>query len=56
MDADLDQLTADCENLESEVVEIQKTTNALSDQADDLREVRLRCSYLAVMSENSDTL
>ncbi|CAL1704145.1 unnamed protein product [Somion occarium] len=38
VDADLDQLTADCENLESEVVEVQKMTNALSDQADDLRE------------------
>lgn len=52
VDADLDQLTADCENLESEVVEVQKMTNALSDQADDLREVRLRCSYLAMLSGN----
>ena len=41
VDDELDQLIIDCENMEEVVLEITNKVNALSDQADELREVRL---------------
>ena len=41
VDDELDQLTLECETVEEEVLEVMSKTNALNDQADELREVRL---------------
>ncbi|KAI8998832.1 HEC/Ndc80p family-domain-containing protein [Trametes punicea] len=38
IDDELDQLTLECETIEEEVLEVTNKTNALSDQADELRE------------------
>ncbi|CDO70705.1 hypothetical protein BN946_scf184798.g20 [Trametes cinnabarina] len=38
VDDDLDQLNLECETIEEEVLEVMNKTNALSDQADELRE------------------
>ncbi|KAI0670594.1 HEC/Ndc80p family-domain-containing protein [Trametes maxima] len=38
VDDELDQLTLECETIEEEVLEVMNKTNALSDQADELRE------------------
>lgn len=40
IDNELDQLTLECENMDEEVMEISNKVNTLSDQADELREVR----------------
>lgn len=42
VDNELDQLVLECENLEEEIHEVDKKVMALSEQADDLREVRWR--------------
>lgn len=41
VDDELDQLTLECETIEEEALEVMNKTNALNDQADELREVRL---------------
>ncbi|KAI0374672.1 hypothetical protein BV20DRAFT_986408 [Pilatotrama ljubarskyi] len=38
VDDELDQLTLECETIEEEVLEVMNKTNALNDQADELRE------------------
>ena len=40
VDDELDQLTLECETVEEEALEVMSKTNALNDQADELREVR----------------
>lgn len=40
VDDELDQLTLECETIEEEALEVMNKTNALNDQADELREVR----------------
>ena len=41
VDNELDQLVTACENMEEEVLEIEKKANTLSDQADELRDVSI---------------
>lgn len=42
LDNELDQLTLECENVEEEIVELEKKVASLNEQADDLRDVRNR--------------
>jgi kinetochore protein NDC80 len=42
VDDELDQLGLNCENVEEEIVELEKKVSMLNDQADDLRDVRIR--------------
>lgn len=42
IDHELDQLLLTCENLEEEVLEVSKKVEALNEQADELREVRVK--------------
>ncbi len=60
VDDELDQLTLDCETVEEEVLEVMNKTNALNDQADELREVscddRLHHVLLTVFSSSLRTM
>jgi kinetochore protein NDC80 len=49
VDNELDQLTLDCENVEEEIGETEKKVGGLNEQADDLRDVRLRLSICSVV-------
>lgn len=54
VDDELDQLTLECETIEEEVHEVMSKTNALNDQADELREVRLTSTCFHPNSQGSD--
>ena len=52
VDDELDQLTLECETIEEEVLEVMGKTNALNDQADELREV---CDLFVCLPRCSDS-
>ena len=52
VDDELDQLTLECETIEEEVLEVMGKTNALNDQADELREV---CDLFVFLPRCSDS-
>jgi len=50
VDNELDQLTLECENIDEEIMQLEKKVVALNEQADDLRDVCLLNAFLAVIT------